>query len=83
MDLSSILPLLMNKKIDKETIFSMLGKGGGDFSSVMKAANGDISSLTSLLNKKSQNKNLHTTFVLTFINDDILGKIIKYLSSKK
>ena len=83
MDLSAILPLLMNKKLDKESIFSLINNGGGDFSSVMKAANGDFGSLTSLLNKKSQNKNLHTKFVLSFINDDILGKIIKYFSINK
>ncbi len=82
MDLSTILPLLMNKKMDKETILSMLNKGG-DFSSIMKASKGDLGSLTSLLNRKSQNANLHQKYVLSFVNDDILGKIIKFFASQK
>ncbi len=82
MDLSTILPLLMNKKMDTESLFAMLNKGG-DYSSIMKAAKGDFSSLTSLLNKKSQNENLHQRYVLSFVNDDILGKIIKFFSAKK
>ena len=82
MDISSILPLLLNGKTDEKTatLLKMMSGGKGDISSILSEKGGNFGAIASLLSRENRSKNLHNRFVLNFINDDILGKITKFMA---
>ena len=91
MDIKSILPLLLSGNKNAEQIFPFLnamnlGGSSGEQNDIVKNPNETLKAeLLSKAMSKTQPKSRISGFtpILGIVNDDILGKMIKYLSANK
>ena len=79
--------------MDTNLLLSLLSKSGNaDISSLLSLLNGNkgeqnterlFSLLTDQMMRKNENKTSPSISILGFVNDDILGKITRYMANRK
>ncbi|MBR2988485.1 MAG: hypothetical protein IKC64_02035 [Clostridia bacterium] len=79
--------------MDTNLLLSLLSKSGNaDISSLLSLLNGSkgeqnterlFSLLTDQMMRKNENKSNPSISILGFVNDDILGKITRYMANRK